>query len=130
MVMIIISVRFSGVSTDKVHDIAHIASSMTLPALCAGFFLSVTPMQGISAVAERHPVQAVAVAMERHPVQAVAAERRPAQAVAAERHPAQAVAVERHPVQAVVAEPQLARRMPEPQPLTAEAGQCLLRIAP
>ncbi|MCE0491552.1 hypothetical protein LU196_16065 [Pantoea sp. Mb-10] len=126
--MIIISVHFSGVSTDKVHDIAHIASSMTLPALCAGFFLSVTPMQGISAVAERHPVQAVAV--ERRPVQAVAAERHPVQAVAVERHPVQAVVAEPHPAQGAAAARQLARRMPEPQPLTAEAEQCLLRIAP
>ncbi len=38
--MIIILLRFDGGSTEEEHDIAHIASSITLPApRVAGFFL-------------------------------------------------------------------------------------------
>ncbi|MDF7649902.1 hypothetical protein PUG42_15205 [Erwiniaceae bacterium L1_54_3] len=36
--MIIILLRFDGGSTEEEHDIAHIASSIKLPAFNAGFF--------------------------------------------------------------------------------------------
>lgn len=39
--MIIIHLRFDGGSTEEEHDIAHIASSIKLPASNAGFFLCV-----------------------------------------------------------------------------------------
>ncbi|PJZ06055.1 hypothetical protein PRCB_04830 [Pantoea rodasii] len=37
--MIIILLRFDGGSTEEEHDIAHIASSIKLPASCGLFFL-------------------------------------------------------------------------------------------